>query len=100
MEYGLISLFSVQIARLLGLVRTVEVVRLDEKPRPAWTLLVRGHGFTRILRDEQLISPNLLRTIDPTVPRPVRFLTYRAAVGYAQSVGLMAQQSAWSVRES
>lgn len=45
MKYGLISLFPVQIARLLGLVRTVEVVRLDGNHRPMWTLLVRGRGF-------------------------------------------------------
>lgn len=97
MKYGLISLFPVQIARLLGLVHTVEVVRLDGTPRPMWALLLRGRGFTRILRDEPLMSPNLLRTVDPTVPRPMQFLTYRAAAAYAQSLGLMAKQTSWRV---
>ena len=97
MKYGLISLFPVQIARLLGLIRTVEVVRLDGKHRPMWTLLLRGHGFARILRDEPLMSPNLLRTVDPTVPRPMQFLTCHAATAYAQSVGLMAKQTSWRV---
>jgi len=100
MKYGLISPFPVQVARLLGLVRTVEAVRLDEGTRPAWVLLVRGRGFTRILRDEPLMSPSLLLTIDPTVPRPMRFLARGAAVGYAQSVGLMARQTSWRVKET
>lgn len=97
MKYGLISLFPVQIAKLLGLVRSVEVVRLDRMPRPMWALLIRGRGFTRILRDEPLASPYLLRTVDPTVPHPMQFLTCRAATAYAQSFGLMAKQTSWRV---
>ena len=69
MKYGLISLLPLQIARLLELVRTVEAVRLDGEPRPQWALLIRGRGFTPLLRDEPLMSPYLLRTHDPTVPR-------------------------------
>src|SRR5690606_24215690 len=49
MKYGLISLLPLQAARILGLMRTVEAVRLDEDSRPAWVLLARGRGFTRIL---------------------------------------------------
>lgn len=100
MKYGLISLLPVQLARVLGLVRTVEAVRLDEGSRPAWALLVRGRGFTRLLRDEPLMSPNLLRTSDPTVPRPMQFLARSAAIRYAQSVGLMPQQTSWRVKET
>lgn len=100
MKYGLISLFPAQLARLLGLVRFVEAVQLEGESRPEWALLIRGRGFTRILRDEPLMSPHLIRTYDPTVPRPMRFLVRRAAVGYAQRVGLMKQQALWSVRES
>lgn len=100
MKYGLISLLPVQIARLFRLVRSVEVVQLDGPSRWSWVVLVRGRGFTRILRDEPLMSPSLLRTIDPTVPRPMRFLARGAAVGYAQSVGLMPPQTSWRVMES
>ena len=100
MKYGLISLSSAQIARLLGLVRTVEAVHPDEASRPAWALLVSGRGFIRILRDEPLMSPGLLRTIDPTVPRPMQFLARRAAVGYAQSIGMMPRQTSWRVKVS
>jgi hypothetical protein len=98
MKYRLISLFTAQIARLLGLVRYVEPVQLEGQSRPEWALLVRGRGFTRILRDQPLLSPSLLRTVDPTAPRPMRFLARRAAVGYAQSVGLLKQQLLWTVR--
>lgn len=100
MKYGLISQFPAQLARLLGLVHSVEAVRLDGEPRPQWALLVRGRGFTRLLRDEPLISPNLIRTYDPTVPRPARFLARQAAERYAQSVGLMRQQTSWAVKET
>lgn len=100
MKYGLISLFPAQLARLLGLVRFVEAVQLEGQSRPEWALLIRGRGFTRILRDEPLISPYLLRTVDPTAPRPMRFLVRQAAVRYAHSVGLMKRQALWSVRES
>lgn len=100
MKYGLISLLPLQIARLLELVRTVEAVRLDGEPRPQWALLIRGRGFTRLLRDEPLMSPYLLRTHDPTVPRPMRFLVRQAAERYAQSVGLMKQQTSWAVKKT
>jgi len=56
MKYGLISLLPVQVARLFRLVHSVEPVLLDESPRKSWVLLVRGRGFTRILRDEQVLS--------------------------------------------
>ena len=100
MKYGLISLLPLQIARLLGLVRTVEAVRLDGEPRPQWALLIRGRGFTRLLRDEPLMSPYLLRTVDPTMPRPMRFLVRQAAERYAQSVGLMKQQTSWAIKDT
>ena len=72
----------------------------DESPRKSWVLLVRGRGFTRILRDEPLVSPSLLRTADPHLPRPMCFPSSRGAVGYAQSVGLIPHQASWRVRES
>lgn len=100
MKYGLISLFTAQIARLLGLVRHVEPVQMEGQSRPQWALLVRGRGFTRILRDQPLLNPSLLRTVDPTTPRPMRFLVHKAAVGYARNVGLMKRQTFWSVTGS
>ena len=100
MKYGLISLLPLQLARLFRLVHSVEPVLLDESPRKSWVLLIRGRGFTRILRDEPLVSPSLLRTVDPTVPRPMRFLARPAAERYAESVGLMRRQTSWAVKES
>ena len=100
MKYGLISLLPVQVARLFRIVHSVEPVLLDESPRKSWVLLIRGRGFTRILRDEPLVSPSLLRTADPHLPRPMCFPSSRGAVGYAQSVGLIPHQASWRVRES
>lgn len=100
MKYGLISLLPVQLARLFRLVHSAESVLLDETPRKSWVLLVRGRGFTRILRDEQVLSPHLLRPIDPNVPRPMRFPTKRGAECHARSVGLLPAQATWRVRES
>ena len=99
MKYGLISLLPLQIVRLLKLVRSIEAVRLEGDSQAPWVLLVSGRGFNRLLRDEPLMSPYLHRTVDPTTARPMRFLTHKSAVRYAQSVGLMAQQTTWSLRE-
>ena len=100
MKYGLISLLPVQAARLLRLVRSVEPVLLDESSRKSWVLLVRGRGFTRILRDEQVLSPYLLRPVDPNLSRPMRFPSRQGAVSHARSVGLIPAQTTWRVRES
>ena len=100
MKYGLISLLPVQLARLFRLVHSVEPVMLDESSGKSWVLVVRSRGFSRILRDEQALSPYLLRPADPYLPRPMRFPSSRAAENHARSVGLRATQKAWRVRES
>lgn len=100
MAYGLISLLPIQVAHLFRLVHGVEPVLLDEPPRKSWALLVRGRGFTRLLRDEQVMSPHLLQPIDPRLPRPMRFPTRRGAEAHARSVGLMRTQATWRIRES
>ena len=78
---------------------SIEAMRLEGDSQVPWVLLVSGRGFNRLLRDEPLMSPYLHRTVDPTTARPMRFLTHKSAVRYAQSVGLMAQQTTWSLRE-
>lgn len=100
MEYGLISLLALQVARLFRLVHSVEAVPLDGPARKSWVLLVRGRGFTRILRDEQVRSPYLLYPVDPRLPRPLRFSSKRGAQTHARSVGLMPAQALWRLRES
>lgn len=100
MTYVLISLLPLQVARLFRLVHIVEPVLLDEPARKTWVLLVRGRRFTKILRDEQVLSPHILRPIDQSSPRPLRFPSKRAAEGHARSAGLMPPKTSWSVRES
>lgn len=100
MKYGLISLITVQLARLFRLVTSVEAVQLSSQPRSRWVLLIRGRRFTRILRDDPLISSTLLRTIDPYRPRPMEFMCRTNAEEYARGVGLMPNQTTWQIRES
>ena len=100
MQYRLISLLPLQMARLFRLVDSIEPVLLDEPARRSWVLLIRGRGFTRILRDEEAFSPHLLRTVDPSLPRPLRFPSKQGAESHARSVGLMPSQTTWRVRES
>lgn len=45
----------------------------------------------RCVPDGLLISPRLLRTIDPTAPLPMQLPAHRPTTGYAQSVALMAR---------
>lgn len=70
MAYKLMSLANVQLARLLGLVRALEVVKLEGKGRPAWGVLVRGRGFDRLIQDDILIAPTLIRPLSAYTPRP------------------------------
>lgn len=99
-NYRLISILSVQVARLLRLVYVIEPALLAETKKKTWILVIRGRGFTRILRDEQILSPHLLRPIDPYLPRPMQFPSRKAAQSYARRVGLAPKNTAWCVLES
>ncbi|WP_211369387.1 hypothetical protein [Pseudoxanthomonas kalamensis] len=98
MEARLISLPLVQVARLLGLVRSVEPVELQDNRE--WGLLIRGRGFTRLLEQELLYAPNLIRPVGWSTPRPITFRGRKAAATYAQHIGLLPRQKAWSVSAS
>lgn len=98
MEARLISLPLVQLARLLGLVRSIEPVELQDSRD--WGLLIRGRGFTRLLEQELLHAPNLIRPVGWSTPRPITFRGRPAAVAYAQRLGLLPRQKTWSVSAS
>lgn len=95
MEARLISLPLAQLARLLGLVRRVEPVELKDSGE--WVLLIRGRGFTRLLEQELLHAPNLIRPVGWSTPRPITFRGREAAETYARHIGLLPRQKAWSV---
>jgi len=95
MQARLISLPLVQLARLLGLLRRIEPVELEESKE--WGLLIRGRGFTRLLEQELLHAPNLIRPVGWSTPRPITFRGKEAAVTYARHIGLLPRQKAWSV---
>ena len=100
MRYGLISLLPLQIARLLLLVRSIEAVQLEDDKPPQWVILVKGRGFTRILRDELLASPALMRPASWNSPRPMRFPSRLVAVSYAQCIGLLPRRSSWTIKQT
>lgn len=95
MEARLISLPLVQLARLVGLVRRIEPVELEDSRE--WGLLIRGRGFIRLLEQELLHAPNLIRPVGWSTPRPITFRGRVAAVTYARHLGLLPRQKAWSV---
>lgn len=97
MAYGLISLFPLQLARWCGLVRSIEAIRLQTE-REQWVLLVHGRRFTRLLRDEPLVAPNLIRPTGWDAPRPMVFRRKAEALAYGRHVGLLPQQRLWAVR--
>ena len=99
MRYGLISLLPVQLARWTGLVRSIEAVQLQAE-RSEWVLLIRGRGFTRILRDKPLVAPNLIRPTGWDAPRPMVFRRRDEAEAYGRHVGLLPCQRRWTVRAS
>lgn len=96
MEARLMNLTCVQLARLFGLVRVVEPVELDGKGK--WALLIRGRGFARLLEQDVLNAPNLIRGQGWSAPRPRTFRSRHAAVVGARDVGLLPRQKVWLVR--
>ena len=101
MKYPLISTSIAQLAKTFGLIRSVEAVRLEGTKPAAWTLLVRGRGFTRILRHTTMPpSASLIRPVGWDRPRPLTFRSLRAAEAHAQSIGLMPRKKTWEVRET
>ena len=99
MHYRLISLMPLQLARALGLVRAIEPTLLEDGRVRSWVLVVRGRGFTRILRDEPLASPNLIRPSSWNLPRPARFPSLQVAVTFAQSMGLLPPRAIWTIKK-
>lgn len=97
MQYKLISLLPLQLARIVGLVRTIEPVELADELKQ-WVLLIRGRGFTRLLRDEALVAPNLLRPIGWDAPKPITFRRRDDAEAYGRHMGLLPQRTRWAVR--
>lgn len=88
MTYKLMSLATIQIARLLGLVRGFDVVKLEGAERPSWGVLIRGRGFERLLLDDILIAPTLIRPLSAYTPRPRAFFSAGHAKQFIQSMGL------------
>lgn len=86
--YKLMSLATIQIARLLGLVRGIEVLKLDGTERPSWGVLIRGRGFERVLQDDILIAPTLIRPLSAYTPRPRAFFSAGHAKKFIRSMGL------------
>lgn len=99
MKYGLISLLPLQLARLLWLVRSIEPAELANATSRRWVLLIKGRGFTRILRDEPLASPHLLRPSNWSAPRPMCFDSRHLAEAYGQHLGLLPRRKTWTIRE-
>lgn len=97
MKARLIGLPLVQLARLLGLVRSIKPVELPGSGR--WALLICGRGFTRLLKEKIRHESNLIRPVGWSTPRPITFRSKQTAATYAQHVGLLPGQKTWSVSE-
>jgi len=87
MAYRLMSLANVHMARLLGLVPTLEAVKLEGTDRPAWGVLVRGRGFDRLIQDDILIAQTLIRPLSAYTPRPRVFFGAAHAQRFIESLG-------------
>jgi hypothetical protein len=99
-EYGLISLLPLQLARLVGLVCAIEPIKLDVDGRDKWAILVRGRGFTRLIRVELLYAPNLIRPTAYFTPRPELLGSHAEALQYARHRGLLPWTHKWPVHSN
>lgn len=86
----LIGLFPLQLARLIGLVRSVTPVPTGPGKRD-WVLRVEGYGFRRVLQDDILVAPNLIRPSGWDLPRPRTFFSRAHAIRVARNLGLKSQ---------
>lgn len=83
MRCRLMSLTSLQLARCLGLVRRITLVRLNHGRRPVWGIRIEGRHFTRLLRDPIApLWPN-------TRVQPARFISRTQALALARRWGLL-----------
>ena len=82
MRYRLMSLTYLQLARSLGLVRRITLVRLDHGRRPVWGVKIEGSHFTRLLRAGA--APPWPRTH----AQPERFISRTQAQAFARRWGL------------
>lgn len=96
MQYRLISMLPLQVLRVLGLVRAVEPVQLQGARTKEWALIIRGRGFTRLLRDED-VMPSQFGGVGWMLPRPMRFPAHSTALRYAQGMGLVPAQTYWPI---
>lgn len=83
----LIGLLPLQLARLVGLVRTVTPVPVGPGKRD-WVLRVEGYGFRRVLQDDILVAPDLIRPTGWHLPRPRTFFSRAHAIQTACNLGL------------
>lgn len=98
MNYRLISLPILQLARLVGLVRTIEPVELSAPTREPWVLLIRGRGFTRILADEIPQPGHVYRPDSAFDPRPLAFSSHNDATAFGQRNGLLPRRRTWEIK--
>lgn len=87
METKLIDLTMTQLARLCLLVKGARAVQLDDRRR-SWGVLVEGRGFRRMLQEDLLVGPGLIRMKGWNTPRPNTFGSKDIAENYMRYVGL------------
>lgn len=87
METKLIDLTMMQLARLCLLVKGARAVELNDRHH-RWGLLIEGRGFRRLLQDELLVGPGLIRMKGWNKPRPKAFGSKTIAENYMRYVGL------------
>lgn len=87
METKLIDLTMTQLARLCLLVKGARAVQLDDRHH-GWGVLVEGRGFQRMLQEDLLIGPGLIRMKGWDKPRPKTFGSKTIAENYIRYVGL------------
>ena len=87
METKLIDLTMTQLGRLFLLVKGARAVELNDRHR-SWGVLIEGRGFRRMLQEELLVGPGLIRMKGWNTPRPKSFGSKAIAENYMRYVGL------------
>lgn len=95
MEARLIAPSTVELAKLVGLVKAIDPVQVNHGK--GWALLVVGRGFARLVEKEILYSPSFIWPVERPAPAPLTFPSKYAALAYARRSGLHPRQKHWNV---
>lgn len=97
MEYKLMDLTLVQLARLCLLVKKCEAVELAQG-RERWAVLIQGRGFTRLVKDD-VIPLRSVYSASTLNHQPKTFPDRQTAENWMRYMGMRPRKTRWALAD-